>query len=268
MLAVDKWYENLSENKLLEVDKSYDLRVYETHFIISISKEKGGEMQEVQTEIRAIPKVTIVRTVGLSRSVGNRVLAKISVKFALLGQESRVQYRDKTLIPQMSIIKGLQIHQAYRIHRINVQGTIRKVREGKERLDEYGVSQYSAHAIPRKTSKKMPTPRMTIPQMIQDYSESGQQPYDAAMHNAHMAYHVMLAVEDLLDYMPKHYRGDAIKYDTAYQEFIAHGPRSPVFLAIGQNGRAKITGNEDIIFFAQEAGLKEIPVFISYQRQV
>ena len=29
MLAVDKWYENLSENKLLEVDKSYD-RDWET----------------------------------------------------------------------------------------------------------------------------------------------------------------------------------------------------------------------------------------------
>ncbi len=94
MLAVDRWFDTLTE-----VDKSYDLRIYETHFIVSISKDKGGEMQEVQTEIRAIPKVTIVRTVGLSRSVGNRVLAKISVKFALLGQESRVKYRDQTLIP-------------------------------------------------------------------------------------------------------------------------------------------------------------------------
>lgn len=263
MLAVDKWFDTLTE-----VDKTYDLRVYETHFIISISKDKGGEMQEVQTEIRAIPKVTIVRTIGLSRSVGNRVLAKISVKFALLGQDSRVKYRDQVLIPQMAVIKGLQIHRAYRIHRINVQGTIRKVREGKERLDEYGVSQYSAHAIPRKSSKKMPTPRMTIPQMIQDYSDSGQQPYDAAMHNAHMSYHVMLPVAELIEYMPKSYRGDAIKYDTAYQDFIRHGPTNPVFLAIGQNGRAKITGNEDIIFFAQEAGLEEVPVFISYQRQV
>ena len=263
MLAVDRWFDTLTE-----VDKTYDLRIYETHFIVSISKDKGGEMQEVQTEIRAIPKVTIVRTVGLSRSVGNRVLAKISVKFALLGQESRVKYRDQTLIPQMSIVKGLQIHQAYRIHRINIQGTIRKVRESKERLDEYGISSYSAHAIPRKTSKKMPTPRMTIPQMIQDFSDSGEQPYDSAMHNAHMAYHVMLPVADLLDYMPRMYRGDAIKYDTAYQDFIRHGPTNPVFLAIGQNGRAKITGNEDILFFAQESGLQEVPVFISYQRQV
>ena len=114
----------------------------------------------------------------------------------------------------------------------------------------------------------MPTPRMTIPQMIQDYSDSGQQPYDAAMHNAHMSYHVMLPVSELLEYLPRKYRGDALKYDTAYQDFIAYGPRNPVFLAIGQNGRAKITGNEDILFFAQEAGLQEVPVFISYQRQV
>lgn len=263
MLAVDKWFETLTEN-----DKSYDLRIYETHFIVSISKDKGGEMQEVQTEIRAIPKVTIVRTVGLSRSVGARVLAKISVKFALLGIESRVNYRDKTLIPQMSIIKGLQIHQAYRIHRINVQGTIRKVRENNDRLDEYGFHQYSTNFAPRRTSRKMPTPRMSIEDMINDYSDSGQQPYDMATNTADMAYHVMLPVEELKSYLPPHYRGDAIKYDTAYQEFIAYGARNPVFLAIGQNGRAKITGNEDILFFAQEAGLQEVPVFISYQRQV
>ena len=59
MLAVDKWFDTITE-----VDKTYDLRIYETHFIISISKDKGGEMQEVQTEIRAIPKVTIVRTLA------------------------------------------------------------------------------------------------------------------------------------------------------------------------------------------------------------
>ena len=111
----------------------------------------------------------------------------------------------------MAIIKGLQIHQAYRIHRINVQGTIRKVRENKEDLMNMEMAQYSAHAIPRKTSKKMPTPRMTIPQMIQDFSDSGQQPYDAAMHNAHMSYHVMLPVSELLEYLPRKYRGDALK---------------------------------------------------------
>ena len=263
MLAVDKWFDTITE-----VDKSYDLRVYETHFIISISKEKGGEMQEVQTEIRAIPKVTIVRTIGLSRSVGNRVLAKISVKFALLGQDSRVKYRDQILIPQMSIIKGLQIHRAYRIHRINVQ--VQFVRFARVWRDSMNMELLSIlHTQSQeKTSKKMPTPRMTIPQMIQDYSDSGQQPYDAAMHNAHMSYHVMLPVSELIEYLPSMYRGDAIKYDTAYQDFIRHGPTNPVFLAIGQNGRAKITGNEDILFFAQEAGLQEVPVFISYQRQV
>ena len=263
MLAVDKWF-----NTLTEVDRTYDLRIYETHFIISISKDKGGEMQEVQTEIRAIPKVTIVRTVGLSRSVGNRVLAKISIKFALLGVESRVNYRDKVLIPQMSIIKGLQIHQAYRIHRINIQGTIRKVREGKERLEEYGFYNYASNFIPRKGSRKLPTPRLTIQQMVDDYASSGQQPYDMPTNTAEMAYHVMLPVSELKEYLSSYYRGDSLKYDSAYTDFIAYGAKNPVFLAIGANGRAKVTGNEDLIFFAIEAGLEELPVFISYQRQV
>jgi hypothetical protein len=263
MLAVDRWFDTLTE-----VDKTYDLRIYETHFIVSISKDKGGEMQEVQTEIRAIPKVTIVRTVGLSRSVGNRVLAKISVKFALLGQESRVKYRDKTLIPQMSIVKGLQIHQAFRIHRINVQGTIRKVREGKERLDEYGFYSYASNFIPRKGSKKLPTPRLTIQQMIDDYADSDQRPYDMPTNTADMAYHVMLPVGELRQYVSNFYRGDSLKYDSAYTDFIGYGAKNPVFLAIGGNRRAKVTGNEDLIFFAIEAGLEELPVFISYQRQV
>jgi hypothetical protein len=39
-------------------------------------------------------------------------------------------------------------------------------------------------------------------------------------------------------------------------------------MAIGQNGRAKITGNEDEVWFACKSGLEELPVFFSYQKQV
>jgi hypothetical protein len=53
-----------------------------------------------------------------------------------------------------------------------------------------------------------------------------------------------------------------------YHEFIAKGAQGPVYVAIGKNGRVKITGNEDLVWFAKKAGLKELPVFLSYQRQV
>ena len=51
--------------------------------------------------------------------------------------------------------------------------------------------------------------------------------------------------------------------------FIKTGPQAPVYLSIGKvNRTAKVTGGEDLIWFAKKAGLKELPVFISYQRQV
>ena len=37
---------------------------------------------------------------------------------------------------------------------------------------------------------------------------------------------------------------------------------------LGKNNRAKITGGEEIVWFARKAGLEEVPVFFSYQRQV
>lgn len=270
MLAIEKWHQTLlnEQQVIKEGDPTYDLRIYETFFIVSISNDKGGEMQEVQTEIRAIPKVTIVRTVGVSKNLGQRTLAKISVKFALLGQESRVRYRDKVLIPQMSLIKGLQIHKGFRIHRINVQGTIRKVRESV-RLDEYAINDYAQFAYPGSSTRKMPTPRGSIQDLVDDYVSSGQQPYDVPVNTNNLAYHVMYPVEELKKYVPnKYYRGDAHKYDSSYRDFIANGPKVPVFLAIGQNGRVRVTGNEDIIMFAEEAGQEEVPVFLSYQRQV
>ena len=55
MLATDIWFENINKEKyeqiLLEKDPNYDLRVYETFMIITISNAIGGEMQQVQTEI-------------------------------------------------------------------------------------------------------------------------------------------------------------------------------------------------------------------------
>ena len=35
-----------------------------------------------------------------------------------------------------------------------------------------------------------------------------------------------------------------------------------------ENGRVKITGNEDDVWYATKSGLEELPVFFSYQKQV
>ncbi len=56
--------------------------------------------------------------------------------------------------------------------------------------------------------------------------------------------------------------------DGRYQDFIKNGATMPIYIAIGMNGTAKITGNEDIVHHAVRSGLEEVPVFLSYQRQV
>jgi hypothetical protein len=76
-----------------------------------------------------------------------------------------------------------------------------------------------------------------------------------------------MPVEELASLMSPRYRGDMNDFRGRYERFIKDGPRAPIFLAIGQNGRAKITGNEDLVWFAKKAGLEELPVFISYQKQ-
>ena len=116
----------------------------------------------------------------------------------------------------------------------------------------------------------MPTPRPMIQQLIDDWAEGGVMGYDAPMNTADMRYHVMFPVEELLPFIEDtEYRGDDRDFEGRYKNFIKTGPTAPVYLAIGKvNRTAKVTGGEEFIFFAQRAGLKELPVFLSYQRQV
>ena len=118
----------------------------------------------------------------------------------------------------------------------------------------------------------VPTPRVALKDIAQDWMDGAVQIYDTADgHTLDMRYHVMIPVEELWPYASRVFRGPKDVFDdnmTAYQEFIANGADSPVYVAIGMNGRIKITGNEDIVWFAKKSGRKEVPVFLSYQKQV
>ena len=92
--------------------------------------------------------------------------------------------------------------------------------------------------------------------------------YDRPMANANMEYHVMVDTEELVPYLPRVYRNPKDAFDADYEYFIKTGPENPVYVAVGKNGRVKITGNEDIVWFAKKAGLEQVPVFFSYQMQV
>ena len=109
-----------------------------------------------------------------------------------------------------------------------------------------------------------------VQQLIDDWAEDGIMGYDAPTNTNDMRYHTMFPIEELLPFIGgKEYRGDMKDFEGRYKYFIKTGPQTPVFLAIGKlNKTAKVTGGEDLIWFAKKAGLKELPVFLSYQRQV
>lgn len=261
------------EDLLKEKDESYDLRIYSMKVDVAISKDLGGEVQEVQTEIRGIEGVTTVRTVGDTQDVGTSNVGTYEIKFELLGNIGRVKYRDKILIPGLMKIKGLRILRVSPMHRTNIRGTIRTVRET---LQEYGgianfgggVGNLGAMGGRASMGTKMRTPRMSIEDIMMDWAEGGVKMYDEIAPNNLMGYHVMYPVEELLDYCSREFRAPMDAFDGMYQQFIKNGPTAPVYVALGKNKRAKITGGEDIVWFAKRAGLKEVPVFFSYQRQV
>jgi len=233
----------------------------------SIVGSVAGDQMEVETQIRGIDGVTIVKADTTSK----RPLTPTSeyiifdLKLEIVGAKNRVEYRDKILFPGLRLIDGLSIVDWTPIHRTNVRGTIRTVRENL--LKEFGFTN-TPHTSQHSNMNQMVTPRPALQTMIDDWSEGGVQLYDMPTDISNSSNHVMMPVEELAPLCNSVYRSDLRDFRGRYQNFIRQGAQLPVHLAIGQNGRAVITGNEDLVWFAQKAGLEELPVFIRYQKQV
>jgi copper chaperone CopZ len=263
---------------LNEKESPIDLRIYKTQVGCSIDSGIGGADMEIETQIRGIDGVTTVKSlVDTKRPLtANTEYTVYEIKFELMGATSRKEYREVVLFPGLRRVPGLNIIDWTSIHRTNVRGTIRTVRENKK-LTEYGfggdIGNFGGLAsalgsLGRRDTRTMPTPRPMLQSLIDDWSEGGVQMYDAPMDTTDMRYHVMMPIEELLPFVSTSYRGDMADFTGRYQQFIAQGSQAPVYLAIGANHRAKVTGNEDLIWFAKKSGLQELPVFISYQKQV
>tara|TARA_Y100000034_G_scaffold135078_1_gene205595 strand:- start:1671 stop:2159 length:489 start_codon:yes stop_codon:yes gene_type:complete len=159
-------------------------------------------------------------------------------------------------------IRGLKILRLTPIHRTNIKGSIRTVRESfgggpvgmAPQQDMLGV---------------MKTPQSSLQQVMADWAGGNTKVYDVAVNAQTMRYNVMMSVEELWPYCRREFRAPSDAFDGMYQHYIANGAQAPVFVAIGKNGVIKITGNEDIVWFAKRAsGMEgEVPVFISYQQQ-
>jgi hypothetical protein len=256
------------DNLLNEKVSPIDLRIYRTRIGCSIDSAIAGAEMEIETQIRGIDGVTTVRSIVDSKRplTATSNYATYEIKFELMGADSRKEYREAVLFPGLRRIPGINIIDWSSIHRTNVRGTTRTVREDKM-LKEYGIGGPVGLSAMRRASGARATPTPQLDVIISDWAEGGVQLYDTPTNFADMSSHLMMPVEELLPLRSAHYRGDMNDFRGRYQNFIREGASAPVFLAIGQNGRAKITGNEDLIWFAQKAGLEELPVFISYQKQ-
>ena len=239
---------------LQEADNPLDVRLYEIDYVMSYPLGQGFEITDIHNIIRAIPDVTTVRTIGnAKRSQGNRTISLQRLKFALQGQKNRTEWVRQVLLPQIHKISGkIRIHKVERAELIS---------SSNRRLEE------SYFNSTMRQSPGRTTPLPSIQGLIDDWVEGGVM-YDQPTNHDLTRYSVMMPVEDLKHLCGREARKHGHHFDAGYQNFIQNGPRDPIYLAIGKNGRAKITGNEDDLRYAIKAGVEEVPVFISYQRQV
>ena len=300
--------ERYEENQLHRVEKlleklrdpAHDLRIYNIQVGCNLIDRVGGTDAEIAAQIRGIDGVTTVRPIADSKRdiTPTETYVLFDIKFELLGATSRVEFRDEVLIPQMRLIDGIKIINWSAIHKTNIQGTVRTVREAGQKLEEYGFGTHTGGSmggvaqnlgtvrLPKSAPRPTPTP--TLDAIAQDWAQGGVQVYDFPTNTNDMRYHTMLPTAELWELTSrinrypkdifdiKHQRFDAVyqrlkdklEDPAAYHEFIKDGATAPVYVAIGQNGKIKITGNEDLVWFAKKSGLEELPVFLSYQRQI
>ena len=163
-------------------------------------------------------------------------------------------YLDQLFLPYIRGISGLNIGPSG----YSFPEEIKKIRE----------SSHTPMDPPEHARQPINTPRMSIDKVAQDWMDAGVMAYDVPMNTNNMAYHVMVPTKELKGFCSREFRAPADSFDGGYKNFIKHGPQVPVYVAVGQNGRIKITGNEDDVWYATKSGLEELPVFFSYQKQV
>ena len=193
-------------------------------------------------------------SVGVTTRRLQKDFGTIEIKFELLGNISRDKYLKRVLAPGLYKIKGLTIVRAGRAEQISENQT----------LKEY----FPYNSIADDPSPGLVTPALSLDQVVSDWVNGSLMAYDHPLDVRDMRYHVMMPVEELVPLMGRHFRAPMDGFKGMYRHFIKYGPTAPVFIAIGKNGKVKVTGNEDLIWFAKRSGLEELPVFFSYQTQV
>lgn len=254
--VISNWFDQV---KIKESRDPIDVRLYKVTIGMVVDLSKAGTDSQIENQIRGISEVTTVRHISQSqKSIGlNKSYREYEVKFELYGSQSRDSYRDLTLVPAIAReVTGVTVYR---------RGPVAKIEAGLS--ESWAGSAYSTAQT--YNSPEMPhTPSLSIDGVLADWVEGAVQAYDVPMNTTDMAYHIMVPVEELWELCGRYYRGSKNEFDSRYQHFIKYGSQKPVFVAVGRNGRVKITGNEDDVWFAKKSGLRDLPVFFSYQRQV
>tara|TARA_X000001382_G_scaffold103237_2_gene78115 strand:- start:1289 stop:2077 length:789 start_codon:yes stop_codon:yes gene_type:complete len=258
--STEKWFRYLSGEDVINEKRGIDLRLYRVTLGVVVDLDKAGTDSQIENQIRGIKGVTTVAHISKAqKSVATGAkYREYEIKFEIYGAQSRDTYRDLTLVPTIAKeVYGVKVVERGRVEQIKVG------------LDEslWGGSAY-ATAYKRNMPAMPHTPALSIDSVLADWVDGAVQAYDTPMNTRDMAYHVMVPVEELWNLCGRYYRGSKQDFDGRYQHFIKNGSQQPVYVAVGRNSRIKLTGNEDDVWFAKKSGLKELPVFFSYQRQV
>jgi len=254
------------EDQISRIDQmlteQVDIRLYKMQLDAVVSSERATGAKKLLTdELRSIEGVTVI-SVEDSRDLATGAdFTRFNIKFSLKGQTPRVEFVNKRLLPALRRVDGFEIKD---------WSPPTEITPGKK-LSELalpfgGVA--GALGAVRYGTGPVRTPSVSVQQVADDWATNGVMDYDRPMANADMQYHEMVDASELFPYMSKVYRNPKDAFDADYHHFIKNGPQAPVYVAVGKNGRIKITGNEDLVWFAKKSGLEQIPVFFSYQLQV
>ena len=248
----------LSAQGLMELDLGYTQRTYKITFRIAMSKDHGGLRAETENEMRAVPGVGTVKiVVGTTRQDGSNYYADALIKFHLLGKRSVIQYIRSELLPALRNIEGLSVMRMDRYEEITT------MREWSDA--------YSGHGVSPNQGRERAVPTPTIDAIAQDWINVGKDGMGiAASSLAHSVGEVtMIPVIELMRYLGTNYFSATTKeFETVKQQIINQGIQGPIMVAIGKNGRVRITAGNDLVLAAKDIGIEEVPVTFSLQLQV
>jgi len=252
------------EEQIARIDRMLsedaDVRLYSIELSGKVDRDRIGQFKLLTDEIRGITGVTTVTVQSRTDLPHGRQHIRISLKYKLLGQDAREIYVIQELIPRMNKIKGLDVGFA----KGSDWSTPQEITPGRTTKIQEAAVVRSSHP----SSLSFNTPRDSLNSIVADWAEGGVMAYDAPMDANNMRYHVMMPVAELMPLCSRQSRAPEDIDDGMYQDFIANGAQMPIYIAIGMDGKVKITGNEDIVRYAERSGLEDVPVFFSYQRQI